>query len=162
MTNFVIQSGLVTPSHLVSWTTDGVVQDAGITFLNTYGMFATQLLSVNFNAANTDNVLPVNLPAGYTRYLINLVMLSGATASLSTATCGLFTATGGGGTAVIASNTAITVTSSGIDQNNNLMIFTVTNINTQAWSDTTLFFRVQTPQGNAAFGNVTLLYNPLP
>lgn len=36
--NSVLQTGQVTPGHLASFATDGVIQDAGVTFTNTYGM----------------------------------------------------------------------------------------------------------------------------
>lgn len=156
------QSGSVTPGHLASWTTDGVVQDAGVTFTNTYGMFSSGVLQVNFNSENTDNPISINLPAGYTRYRIHQILLSGATASLSTATCGVFTATGAGGTAIVTTGTAITVTATQGDTNNNMQSFTINDQNTMALIDTTIFFRVQNAQGSAALGNVTVFYQPLP
>ena len=162
MSGSVLQSGNVTPGHLASWTTDGVIQDAGVTFTNTYGLFQSTVQQINFNATNTDNPIPINLPAGYTRYRIDRILLSGATASLSTATCGVFTQTAAAGTAVVTTGTAITVTQTAGDTNNNLQSFTINNQNTLAFIDTTLFFRVQNPQGSPALGNVTIFYQPLP
>lgn len=158
----IVQSGNVTPGHLVSWTTDGVVQDAGVTFTNTYGVFAATALEINFNSANTDNPISINLPAGYTRYRITRILLSGATASLSTATCGVFTATGAGGTAVVTSATAITVTQTAADTNHNIQSFAINNQDTMFLNDPVLYFRVQGAQGSAALGNVTIEYEPLP
>src|SRR5215472_882570 len=89
----VLQSGSVTPGHLASWTTDGNV------------------LGINFNASNSDTPIPILLPAGYSRYRIEQIIISGPTAALNTATCGVFTATGGGGTAVVTSGTGVTITS---------------------------------------------------
>jgi hypothetical protein len=158
----ILQSGVVTPSHLASWATDGIIQDAGFEYANTFAMLASVVININFNLTNNDNPIPINLPVGYTRYRIHQILLSGATASLSTATCGVFTATGAGGTAVVASGTAITVTQSGIDTNNNLQSFTIVDQNTLALSDTVLFFRTQTAQGSAALGNVAIFYQPMP
>lgn len=158
----VQQSGQVTPTHLASWTTDGVIQDSGVTFTNTYGEFVTHVQQINFNATNTDNPIPINLPAGYTRYRPTLILISGASASLSTATCGMFTQQAAAGTQVVASGTAITVTQTAVDTVNNMQSLTIANQNTMSLIDTTLYFRVQTPQGSAALGNVSVFYKPLP
>ena len=160
--NQVLQSGSVTPTHLASWTTDGVIQDSGVTFTNTYGTLSYTAIAINFNLTNTDNPLLINLPPGYTRYRIQQILLSGATASLSTATCGVFTAQAAGGVAIVTSGTSITVTQTGIDTVNNMQSFNVNNVVAMALSDTVLYFRVQNPQGSPALGNVTVLYNPLP
>ena len=157
-----LQSGNVTPGHLASWTTDGIIQDAGVALLNFNGTFISAVQNINFNSTNTDNAIPINLPAGFTRYRIESILLSGASASLSTATCGVFTATGAGGTAVVTSATAITVTQTAGDTVNNMQSFTINNQNTVAWIDTVLYFRVQTPQGSSATGTVSIRYTPLP
>jgi hypothetical protein len=158
----ILQSGVVTPSHLASWATDGVIQDAGFEYANSFAMLVSIVSNINFNLVNTDNEIPINLPIGYTRYRIHQILLSGATASLSTATCGVFTAAAAGGSAVVASGTAITVTQSTTDTNNNMQSFTIVDQNTLALSDTVLFFRTQTAQGSTALGNVAVFYQPMP
>ena len=158
----VLQSGLITPGHLASWSTDGVIQDAGVAFSNSFGMLASIVQNINFNSANTDNPIAINLPTGYTRYRIHQILLSGATASLSTATCGVFTAAAAGGTAVVTTGTAITVTQTAGDTNQNLQSFTLNNQNTMFFIDTVLYFRVQGAQGVAALGTVSVFYQPLP
>ena len=65
--NDVLQSGQVTPQHLASWTTDGVIQDAGVTFANTLAFVRADVLGINFNATNKDNPVAINLPVGSTR-----------------------------------------------------------------------------------------------
>lgn len=156
----VLQSGNVTPLHLAAWTIDGIIQDAGVTFTNTYGLFSSTKSGINFNSANTDNPLLINLPIGYTHYRLHSILLYGASVSLSTATCGVFTQSGGLGTAVVASGTPITVTQTIDDTNNNMQSFTIVNQNTLMLVDTTLFFRVQTLQGVAALGTVSIFYQP--
>lgn len=158
----ILQSGNVTPGHLAAWVADGVLEDAGVTFTNTYGQFQSAVSGINFNAANTDTPIPILLPTGFTRYRVASIVISGATASLSTATCGVFTAQSAGGTAVVTSGSAITVTASTVDTNNNMQSLTVNDQNTMALSDGTLFFRVQNAQGSAAAANVTVRYEPLP
>ena len=162
MTGSIQQSGVVTPGHLASWTTDGVVQDAGVSFANSYGMLASVLQGIDFNSANTDNPIPINLPAGYTRYRIHQILISAASASLSTATCGVFTQPSAAGLGVVASGSAITVTQPLGDTNNNMQALTIVNQSTLALIDTTLFFRVQTAQGSAATGNVAVFFQPMP
>jgi hypothetical protein len=158
----VLQNGLVTPGHLASWTTDGVIQDSGVTFNNTYGVFSSTLQGINFNSTNTDFPIAINLPAGYTRYRIENILISGASASLSTATCGVFTQAAGAGTPVVTSASAITVTQSANDTNNNMQSLTISDQNTMSLIDTTLFFRVQGAQGSPATGTVTVFYQPIP
>lgn len=158
----LIQSGQVTPGHLGAFITDGVLGDAGVTLVNTYAEFASTVLEVNFNSSNTDNPVPINLPIGYTRYRVVQILISGANASLSTATCSVWTQQGGSGIAVVTNGTAITVTQTGIDTVNNMQSFSINNQNTMALSDTTLYFRVQNPQGGAALANITIIYQPLP
>ena len=158
----ILQSGSVTPSHLAAFVTDGVAGDAGVTVPNLGAVLSSVIKSVNFNATNTDNPVPISLPLGFTRYFIHNILISGASASLSTATCGVFTQTGALGTAIVTSGTAITITSTVPDANNTMQSLTVNQQNTTAWVDTVLYFRVQNPQGSAATGNVTINYEPLP
>lgn len=158
----VQQSGNVTPGHLASWTVDGILQDAGIALLNFNGALISSLLNVNFNVTNNDNVLPILLPSGYTRYRLMLLLISGATAALNSATCGLFTAAAAGGVAVVTSGTALTITSTLFDTNNNMQSLTINNQNTLALNDPVLYFRTQTAQGSAALANVSAFYHPLP
>lgn len=117
------------------------------------------LNAVNFNSANTDFSISVPTPpTGYTRYTVSSIRISGASASLSTATFGLFTASGGGGTALIGAGTAITVTSTTDGGANNAQSTAATTANTSSFTQagfTTLYFRVGTPEGSAATGNVT-------
>lgn len=155
------QSGNVTPGHLASWATDGVLQDSGVALTNLYGDLVNSVLGINFNAI-ADNVVPVNLPQGYTRYRVDKIIISGATASLTTARIGVFTATGGTGIAVVAASTVVTVNTSLLDTNNNMQSLTIANQDTLALSDTVLYFRVSTPQGSPAQGNVSIFYKPLP
>jgi hypothetical protein len=158
----VLQSGNITPGHLAAFITDGVIGDAGVTFTNTYGLFSSAVSGINFNAANTDNPIPINLPVGYTKYRIHQILISGASASLTTATCGVFTQEAAAGLGVVATGTAITVAQTAGDTNNNMQSLTIVDQNTLALVDTVLFFRVQNAQGSAALATVTCFYQPIP
>lgn len=117
--------------------------------------------TVDFNSANTDTAFPIVLPAGFTRYRVAGLRISGASASLTTATCGLFTAAAAGGTAIVTSGSTITVSTASEATNNNAQQFTINNQNTITHNAATLYFRVQNPQGSAATGNVALIIEPL-
>jgi hypothetical protein len=118
--------------------------------------------SVDFNSANTDTAIPITLPIGYTRYFVTQVRIASASASLTTATCGVFSATAAGGTAIVASGTAITVSTASENTANNAQSLTVATGATQSLNFATLYFRVQTPQGSAATGNVIIAIVPVP
>lgn len=131
-----------------------------------YGVsqFGFVAAAVNFNSANTDTAIAISLPTGFSRYLVNAVRISGASASITTATFGLFTATGGGGTTIISGGTAITVSSASDASSNNSMSAAVSNANTQSYtlaSFPTLYFRVVNAQGSAATANVEIIIVPL-
>jgi hypothetical protein len=162
VTGQVLQSGNVTPGHLVSWVTDGVVADSGFTFGNTFGLFVSTRLLVSFGAANIDFQIPINLPVGFTTYRIQDIILNGASAVLSTATIGVFTATGAGGVAVVNGGTAVTVNQTVPDVANSMQRFSINNQNTCAYIDPILYFRVQNPASSICTGNVSVFYQPLP
>lgn len=122
---------------------------------------STPAQTVDFNSANTDTAFTIALPAGFTKYILNTVNIYGASTSLTTSTFGVFTATGGGGTPVVASGTANTVSAT-TDQTANSSQAPVLAISSSQYSAGTLYFRVQTPQGSAATGKVTITYRPIP
>lgn len=124
------------------------------------GLLQFTLKGVNFNSANTDNSVVVPLPAGFTNFRVQNIVISSASASISTATAGVFRQTGGTGQ-VIAANQALTVTQSNINTNNNGMVLTLTNASTEFYFGGSLFFRIGTAQGSPATANVTFLINPL-
>ena len=160
--NQVLQSGQVTPLHLAAWTTDGVIQDSGVTFQNMQALFRADITAVNFNQINFDNQILINLPVGYTRWRCDRVVISGASGSISTATAGLFTGAGATGTQLVASGSTITVTANTIDTNNNMQSMTIANQNTLALSDTAVYWRNQVAEGSAQTANVSIFYEPLP
>jgi hypothetical protein len=123
------------------------------------------LPNVDFNSANTDNIIPITLPTGYTRYLPSVARIVGASASLSTATIGIFDQAGGAGTQVSASGTVITVTSTSDNTPNNAMVIQPITPTVQTRTVATypnLYFRVQTPQGSPATATVTYTFVPVP
>jgi hypothetical protein len=117
---------------------------------------------VNFNSANTDNAITITLPPGFTRYRINALIISGASASLAGATFGVFTATGGGGTAILAAGATTTVSTASESTNNNSQQITLTITNTtMSFNNAILYFRVGTAVGSAATATVGFWIVPL-
>lgn len=125
------------------------------------GLLTFTATGINFNSANTDTTIPITLPTGFTRYRVAGVRINGASASLTTATFGLFTAAAAGGTAIVTSATACTVSTASESTNNNMQSPSVNNTGTMSFTNANLFFRVQTPQGSAATGNVAIQIEPL-
>lgn len=161
MTNDVQQSGNITPAHLAAWTTDGVIQDAGLGVANMQAVLTSSLLGISFNAANNDNPIPIPIPVGFTSYRIHDILVSGASGSLIPSTVGVFTQPGGTGITVV-STTAMTISTGVFDAANTLQSLPINNQNTTALVDNVLYFRVLFPQGTPATANVTINYEPLP
>lgn len=116
---------------------------------------------VNFNAANSDTTLTIPIPPGFTQYVVTSVRIGGASHTLVTATCSLWTGAGGTGTAIVASGSAITVSATTAGSNNNTQSLTIANQNTEAYSNSSLFFRVQTAEGAAATATVVVEITPV-
>ena len=121
-------------------------------------IFPVVAVGVNFNVGTTDTPITIPpLPAGAWGYTVNPVRIGNASHSLSTATVGVFTSTGGSGT--IAADQAITITTGTLGSNNNAMTLALTNAATQAYSATTLYVRVGTPESATATADVTITLN---
>jgi len=122
-------------------------------------------VSVDFNSADTDFALPVTLPTGYTKYLVNGFRIFNASGTLTTSRFGIFDATGGGGNVLVAAGSAPTITTTTDGATNNAMGFASLTANTASRALTgypNIYFRVSTPQGSAATASVTMLIVALP
>jgi hypothetical protein len=144
---------------------DGVTA-GGYTFMQA-GLLYTVVRGINFNAPNTDTIIPLVLPNGLLRFVVNAAYILDATGALTTATAGIFTNTAGGGVA-IASTQALTVSTAADATNNNTQAMTLNNSNSMNYLlsglpvSPNVYFRVVNPQGVAASANVLLHYRPLP
>jgi hypothetical protein len=137
----------------------GVPSPIGSTQVTGYGSLAFSKLrtsGVNFNAGSTDTTVTLNLPVGTTRYIVQSIWLSNASASLSTATVGVFTGAGATGQ-TLAATQAITVTTASANTIHNAQSLTLTNQATECYTATTLYINVANAQGSAATGDVTLV-----
>ncbi len=126
------------------------------------GVIEIMTTGVNFNSANTDTAITIALPTGFTRYVIQGIRISHASATLTTATAGVFSSTGGGGT-TIASNAAVTISTASENLVNNLQTLALFSSNsTTSYNFGTLQFRVGTAQGSAATADVEIMVFPIP
>lgn len=111
--------------------------------------------SVNFNSANTDNVLPITLPPGATIWRCNGGNVFNASSVITTATIGLFTGAGGTGI-TIGSNQTVTISSIAPNTNGNTYTATILNAGTEAYNLASIFLRVGTAQGTPVTADVTI------
>lgn len=150
--------GLVTASN--GLTTSGAVSFSGAS----PGMLLAKVTGVNFNSANTDNAITISLPSGFTRWRMSSMVISNVSAvPLTTATFGVFTSTGGGGVTIVTGGTATNVTSIAANTAGNGQSLPVVVLGGSTWMNvSTIYFRVQTAQGSAATGDVTIAYIPVP
>jgi hypothetical protein len=97
----VLQNGTVTPGHIATWTTDGIVQDGGsfITGSRVLGRFS----GANFNTT-TDQ--PILMPVTTTVFQLTGIVVTNASISLSAAVGGFYTAAVKGGNQIVASSQA--------------------------------------------------------
>lgn len=118
---------------------------------------------INFNSANTDTAVAINLPTGFTRFSVLRVTISHASGTLTTSTFGVFTAAAGAGTAIIAGGTANTVSTASEGTNNNTMLNSASNTTSYLLASVpNIYFRVQNAQGSAATADIIIVINPLP
>lgn len=93
----VLQSGSVTPGHLATFATDGVIQDGGVVPVG--NTILGRLLSADFNSILDQSI---QLPKTITAFQITGILITNATLSLTTAVGGFYPTTSKGGTAIVA------------------------------------------------------------
>lgn len=93
------QSGKITPGHLVSWTTDGVVQDWGAA--PAAQRVLASLRGANFNVT-TDQ--PMLLPQTVTAFQLTSIIITNASVSLTSAIGGFYPALSKGGTPIVSAS----------------------------------------------------------
>lgn len=119
---------------------------------------------VNFNSANTDNIFPVVLPPGFTRYFLSTVRIFAASGTLTTSTAAVYTGAAASNENPVV-NVSPTVSTASDATNNNAQSMTVVNASTQSYTlaaRPNLYFRIGTAQGTAATATVLIAVIPLP
>ena len=99
--NGIQQSGQVTPGHLASWMTEGVLEDGGALLASQKVLAA--IAQANFNSTFDQ---PLILPPAITAFQLTGLIVTNASVSLTTAAGGFYTAASKGGSAIVASSQA--------------------------------------------------------
>lgn len=103
--------------------------------------------NIDFNTAG-DTVIPI--PNGAFGFIVESLIVFNASTSLTTATAGVFTGAGGGGVQLAAIQSLAALTAS-----TKFLKLTLAAVCGTDWrTETSLYFRVGTPQGAAALGAV--------
>lgn len=114
---------------------------------------------VNFNAV-ADTALAFTMPSGFTRIVVDEVLITNPSHTLTTAAFGVFGATGGAGAAWVAGGTAITVSATADQTANNMQRTASVAISAVAASlatPNTIYFRVTNAEGAAATADITAI-----
>lgn len=154
----IIQSGNVTPGHVVIWATTGVIADGG-PLRSATNVLAT-LPSADFNAT-TDQA--IQLPNTITAFQITGILITNASLSLTTAVGGFYPTTAKGGTAIVANTqvyssltTSAKLLSATLAAGGNTTRYSSANVN-NVNGYLTIYLSLTTPQGLAATADVYLL-----
>ncbi len=93
----IVQSGNITPGHLVSWATDNVVQDWGAA--PAAERVLASLTGADFNSTSDQ---PLVLRARVTAFMLTRIIITNASISLTTAAGGFYPQASKAGTALVA------------------------------------------------------------
>lgn len=159
----VEQSGSVTPNHLATWTTDGVIQDGG-------PILASQKVLGSFRSANFNSIFdqPILVPPAISAFQLTGIVVTNASVSLTTASGGFYTAASKGGSQIVSSSQAYSaLTGSNLLLSATLTAFantarfsaanlgTLLNANNQY--SLALYFALTTAQGVAATADIYVI-----
>lgn len=97
----VLQSGNVTPGHLATWATDGVLKDGGSAVAGQRVL--ASLRGANFNIT-TDQ--PIIIPQNFLAFQLTSIIVTNAPVSLTAAVGGFYPAAAKGGTPLVAAGQA--------------------------------------------------------
>lgn len=154
----VRQSGLITPGHVVLWSTTGVIQDGGA--LSAAQQVLASIRSVNFNTTVDQ---PIAIPQRVTAFQLNGIVITNASVSLTTAAGGFYPAASKGGTPIVSAAQAYsTLTTSAKLLQATLASFGSTTRFSSANLGTiggllNIWFSLTTAQGVAAIADVYLV-----
>lgn len=95
----VLQSGNITPGHVATWTTDGVIQDGGV--IGRAQRVIASLGSADFNDTNDQ---PLVLPSTMTAFMLTGIIVTNSLIPMTTAVGGFYPAASKGGTPIVAAS----------------------------------------------------------
>lgn len=157
------QSGSVTPGHLATWTTDGVLQDGG-PILASQKVLAS-LRSANFNTTADQ---PLLIPPAISAFQLTGIVITNAAVSLTTAVGGFYTAASKGGSQIVANSQVYSsltgpnlLLSATLTAFANTARFSINNLpqvlNANNQYGLALYFALTTTQGASATADVYIL-----
>jgi hypothetical protein len=117
--------------------------------------------TVNFNALG-DTAIPIPLPAGYTRYFVGAVRVTGASATISVAKLGIYTQPSQGGFAQVAPVAVVISTIAADTVGNMASPGPIVSTGTIALDVANLYANISVVQGSAVTATVTIQYTCLP
>lgn len=148
------QSGHITPGHLATWITDGVVGDGGP--VRASKNVLASLLSADMNSIADQALL---LPSSITAFAITGIVVTNAPVSLTTAVGGFYPQTAKGGAAIVAAGQVY----SSLNATTKLLNCTVqaaalaTRYDRSNVPDWAIYLSLTTAQGIAAVADIYLL-----
>lgn len=150
----IIQSGLVTPGHVVTWVTDGVVGDGG-PLLGPAETKLAQLLGANFNTTNDQQIA---IPTTINKFQLTNIIVTNASLSLSAAVGGFYPQPAKGGTALVSAAQAYSslTTASGLLNPTLTTYANTTALTASILTAFSIYFALSTAQGAACTADIYL------
>lgn len=148
----IVQSGIITPGHLVDWITDGVVGDAGPALAG--NKVLGSIFMADFNSTFDQ---PITLAQSLTAFQLSGIIVTNASIPLTAAFGGFYPLSNKAGTPLVASSQGYSaLTTANILLQPTLTTYALTtrfsaNVLTSGWQ---LYFSLSTPQGIAATGDI--------
>jgi len=152
----VLQSNSVTPGHIATWATDGVIQDGGPIPTNVLA----SLRGANFNITGDQ---PILIPATVSAFSIAKIIITNASVNLTTAVGGFYPQSAQGGTPIVAASQTYTA----LTTINGLMLATLaaygsstrfsSNILGSIGGQLALYFNLTTAQGVSAVADIFVI-----
>jgi len=157
----VQQTGLITPNHVATWSTTGVIQDGGPV---PTGRFVISGRGINFNTTADQ---PIAFPAYITAFRLANIVITNASASLTTAAGGFYPAAAKSGTPLVSAGQ----TYAALTTANGLMTATLASFGSGTrFSSSTLnsiagllniWFALSTPQGAPVTADIYFIVDNL-
>jgi len=154
----IVQSGSITPGHLVRWVTNGVVGDGGAGAA--YQQVLASATQVDFNSTADQ---PIPLPSLLNYFQLTGILVAAASVSLTVAQGGFYPQASKGGTALVAASQVYTaLTASSLLMNASLSTYAQQQYFSRSQlPDWSIYFSLTAAQGSIATASVYLLGIPL-
>ena len=155
---YVQQSGTITPGHLATWDTSGIIGDGGAKAY--YNQVLGSLSQADFNSTADQAIA---LPSTLNYFQLTSIIVAGASLSLDTAAGGFYPAASKAGSALVASSQAY----SSLTGSTLLLACTLTSAAQTAYysrsqlADWAIYFSLTTAQGATATASIFVTGIPL-